>query len=93
MKKVHKSWALTLATFLIGLLLVGSYIFTFILIINYSTFLETMQKEYIDKIAELEYKILNCRLNTINELLEEAKPINIRLEAVDADTKKGGETK
>lgn len=75
MKKVHKSWRLTLGTFLILLLGVGSYIYTTIMIID----LETWRKEYTDKIAELEYKLLNCRLNTMNEFkieeIKDPKPI------------------
>ena len=64
MKKVHKSWKLTLGTFALILLLIGSYVFMVIFINE----LESMRKGYTDKIAELEYKLLNCRLNTINEL-------------------------
>lgn len=63
MKRIHKSWKLTLGTLLIFLLLAGSYVYTAILIID----LETERKRYSDRIAELEYKLLNCRLNTLNE--------------------------
>jgi hypothetical protein len=63
LKKVHKSWKLTLGTLLIILLGIGSYIYSAIMIMN----LEDMRKGYTDRIAELEYKLLNCRLNTMNE--------------------------
>jgi hypothetical protein len=62
-KKVHKSWKLTLGTFSIILLLIGSYVFMIVFINE----LEDMRKGYTDKIAELEYKLLTCRLNTMNE--------------------------
>jgi hypothetical protein len=84
MKKVHKSWKLTLGTLLIFLLLIGSYIYTVILISD----LETERKGYTDRIAELEYKMLSCRLSAMNELVgagirivEDPEPITgIRLE-------------
>jgi hypothetical protein len=65
LKKVHKSWKLTLGTVLIFLLLAGSYVYTAILIID----LETERKAYTDRIAELEYKMLSCRLSVMNELI------------------------
>lgn len=80
MKKVHKSWKLTLGTFALILLLIGSYVFMVIFINE----LESMRKGYTDRIAELEYKLLNCRLNTMNEFgvevvgtLEQIKDIRV----------------
>lgn len=65
MKKVHKGWKLTLATLFFSLLLLLSYAYTAKLIID----LENYREEYNQRIAELQYQILNCRLNTINELV------------------------